>query len=206
MQIIRKFYDSPAAMPPMATVNAYKDVSNRVIYVRASTEDVDRSGEVVVQSGINLSNFRRASSPVLLNHSAQQPVARCIDIGLVNGNLEAAFKFPDPGKLPFSDAIFAAVMEGLIGAVSIGFMPVETAPMDKGNAARGPQRYLKSDLMEISLTPTPCNPAAVVLRTGLTPQGARKMVAESMRAGIQEEITRAKLMREIEVMKLVMGV
>ena len=196
--IIRKFFDGPVALPPAAVSDAYKNVTERLIYVRATTDDVDRQGEVVVPGGVDFSSFMKVGGPVLLNHLAGQPCATCVDIQRVGNGIDAVFKFPDAGKILFADVVFAMVMEGLVGGVSVGFMPVETVPIDKGNPARGPKRYLKSDLLEISLTPTPCNKAARVLRTGIGAAGARKMTISRLKDAPEIE----RRLRELEVMKL----
>ncbi len=146
----------------------------RQVRVIVTTDDVDRSGEIVVPDGVDWSKYMATGAgPVLFNHDPNQPVASCISIERTGNGIVALVQFPPEGQLPLSDNVYKMITNGLVNAASIGFMPVETMPLDKGNPSRGPQRYMKSDMMEFSFTPTPCNGNAVI--TGKSMKNGTKL-------------------------------
>lgn len=130
--------------------------------VTCSTSDQDRQGDIVDQVGISLTNFR--TNPIVLwQHDTSMPIARASEIGLVNGKLTARVKWPAAGISPRADEVRGLVKASVISAVSIGFTPIEKAPIDPANP-RGPQRYLKSELCEFSFVSVPANPNALVVQ------------------------------------------
>ncbi|OLP55228.1 hypothetical protein BJF92_21820 [Rhizobium rhizosphaerae] len=160
MNVIRKF--SPGgSVPAVANTAAFNDGKSRRVVLLCSTDDIDRTGDIVVQTGIDLQAYRQ--NPVILwQHDHGSPIARATDVRLSGNSLEAECEFPPAGVSALSDQIYALVRANVIAGVSIGFRPLESLPLDKGNPMKGPQRYTKSDLLEISLVSVPCNPAARV--------------------------------------------
>lgn len=138
-------------------------VGERQVRVICSTADIDRAGEIVVQEGIDLSAYKR--NPIVLwQHDVESPIAKSPDIGVVDGKLTALVDFPPAGISTKADEICGLVKAGVISAVSIGFTPTETEPMDKGNPKKGPQKYIKSELGEFSFVSVPANPNALVVQ------------------------------------------
>ncbi|WP_316172423.1 HK97 family phage prohead protease [Bradyrhizobium sp. SZCCHNRI2049] len=151
----------------------------RQVVVVCSTSDVDRSGEIVVQNGIDLSAYL-ANPVVLADHDPTRRVARAIEIGVVDGNLSATVQFPPAGEIPHADVLYNEVKNGLVNTVSIGFTPLETEPLDKANPKKGPQKYLKSELLEFSFVGIPANKAAlIVARNAASAHGAEWKVGAS---------------------------
>lgn len=139
-------------------------LSERQVRVIVSTGDVDRSGEIIIADGIDWTAYMATGAgPVLWNHNQNLPVAKCISIERQSNSIVALVQFPPEGEDADSDKVYNRVKFGSVAGVSIGFQPVSTEPLDKGNPVKGPQRYLSSDMMEFSFTPTPCNPAALVV-------------------------------------------
>jgi uncharacterized protein len=158
---IRKFYSSVVT-----------PVGPRCVRVTCSTGSVDRMGEVVVQSGIDLSEFRQ--NPIILwSHNMEHPIGTAIEIGLQNGLLTAKIEFAPEGMSKKADEICAMVKAGLIKTVSIGFDPVKTEPMDNGRP-KGPQKYTKSVLLEVSFVSIPANAEAVVTERAAGPGRTRE--------------------------------
>lgn len=123
----------------------------------ASSNVVDRKGEVVDQDGIDLKNFKK--NPVLLwSHNASLSENRP-PIGKV---LKTWFEGARKKKLMFSvqfdmeddfaRLIYNKYKKGYLKAFSIGFIPIE----------REDETYIKSELLEISAVPVPANPEALV--------------------------------------------
>lgn len=138
--------------------------SLRQVRVVVSTSDVDRSGEIIVPDGINWKAYMATGAgPVLWNHNANMPIAKCIEIERSGNGITALVQFPEEGEDAESDKIYKRVKFGSVPGVSIGFRPVTAEPLDKGNPVKGPQKYVNSDMMEFSFTPIPCNPSAIVV-------------------------------------------
>jgi HK97 family phage prohead protease len=140
---------------------AASDMGPRQVRVVCSTGTVDRAGEVVVQSGIQLADYR-ANPVVLFAHDPTQPIGRCTQIGIVGQELQADIEFAPQGVSAKADEICGLVKAGVISTVSIGFDPIEVEPMDP-RKPKGPQRYLSIDLMELSVVSIPANPNAQVI-------------------------------------------
>lgn len=139
----------------------------RQVRVIVSTGDVDRSGEIIVPKGIDWAAFMATGAgPVLWNHNPNMPIAKCVDIGLQDGQLVALVQFPPAGEDPQSDLYYNKIKFGSVPGVSIGFQPGNAEALDKGNPIKGPQKYLSCDVMEFSFTPIPCNSNALVVDKG----------------------------------------
>lgn len=199
MNIIRKFIPGANEMP-VTGGDAFRADKVRRVALRCSSGRQDRDGEIVVQEGISLENFRR--NPVgLFNHSLSSPIARAVNIGISAGCLECEIEFPPPGTSALSDQIYGLIRADIIKGVSIGFQPVESQPLDKGNPVKGPQRYTRSELWEISICTVPSNPdGCVTWKFAQGDQRARhKFEVDALRkAGREAERRR----RQVEVARL----
>jgi len=150
-----------------------KSIGERQVRVIASTATIDRSGDIVVAEGIKLDRFRQ--NPVVLwMHDHQKPIARCVEIGVKAGKLEALVQFPAEGTCEKSDEVYALIKAGIVNATSIGFMPGEWSPIDP-DRAYGPRKYLSSELLEFSFVSVPANPDALIIERGLL--GAEDQIA-----------------------------
>jgi len=153
-------------------VQAEQTADEGVVRVICSTEDTDRAGEVVVQSGIDLDAYKR-NPVVLFQHDPNQPVARATDIAIEDGRLVATVLFPPAGISAKADEVRGLVKAGILSGVSIGMEPVDTEPMDPNDTRRNaPVRYLKSNLLEFSFVSIPANPAALVVARSANRRGA----------------------------------
>jgi methylphosphotriester-DNA--protein-cysteine methyltransferase len=83
----------------------------------------------------------------------------------VEGNeLRGRLKLAPEGTSPRIDEIRRLVEAKVLKSTSIGFMPVEAEPIVSNDGRRtGGMRYLRSELIEISLVSTPANPDALAL-------------------------------------------
>src|SRR5450755_3484892 len=94
-----------------------------------STDERDRTGDVIVQSGIDLTSYRK--NPIILwGHSADLPIAKAIEIDVKGGKLRATVQFPDEGDDEDSDWVFNKIKNGIVNATSVGFIPIDYAPLD----------------------------------------------------------------------------
>lgn len=133
----------------------------RQVRVICSTDSVDRMGDVIVQSGIDLTNYRR-NSVVLWGHDPNKPVARAIDIGVRNNRLEATVQFPPEGDDEDSDWVYGKIKSGLVNATSVGFIPRNAEPIDPKQPWSG-YKFTESELLEFSFVSIPANQDALII-------------------------------------------
>lgn len=137
-------------------------VGERQVRVIANTGGVDRTGEQVVLSGLDLSGFLQ--NPIILyQHDPDRPVGRASQIQMTPAGLEMLVDFAPVLISPTADEVCGLVKAKILNAVSIGFDPIETEPMTPGDKRKNaPQRYLKADLMETSFVSIPADKGALV--------------------------------------------
>jgi hypothetical protein len=70
-------------------------------------------------------------------------------------------KFAPEGISRTADEICGLVKSGIVSGLSIGFEPIESEPIDRGNRY-GPQRVVRRELMEISFVSIPANRETIV--------------------------------------------
>ncbi|WP_026440170.1 HK97 family phage prohead protease [Acidocella facilis] len=145
----------------------------RQVRVIASTQSVDRAGDIVVQAGIDLGDFL-ANPIILYQHDPNTPVGRASDVQLTAAGLAMTINFADAGVSAKADEVCGLVKSGILRGISIGFAPLVAEPIDKKKPSAG-QRYTQSALMEVSVVSIPANTdAAVVARAaGVSKLGAR---------------------------------
>jgi len=153
MAIQRKFFP---------TQTKAEGLGDRQVRVVISTPEVDRAGDVVVPGGIDLSSYK--SNPVVLwNHDPSCPVARCVEIAVKDGAVEALVQFPPEGDDAEADKLYKRVKNGVVNATSIGFNPTTAEPIKGGGL-----KYIACDLMEFSFVAIPANAEALVVERSLT--------------------------------------
>jgi HK97 family phage prohead protease len=128
----------------------------RIIAGVATTPTPDRDGDIVEPLGVSFKN----PLPLLLYHNSQKPV------GWVKFHKPTAEGIEFEAHLPTVDEpgvvrdrieeAWQSLKHGLLGAVSIGFRSLE----DSINKETGGFRFLKSEVMELSLVAIPAQPDA----------------------------------------------
>lgn len=155
----------------------------------ASDATVDRYGDVIEPRGWDLANFRR--NPVFLwMHSQYQPIGTIKKIGVEDGALMATVRFYDPGDSKIADDLWRLVKKKKLRAVSVGFTVKGTDAYeyirDDSERVTG-IRYLKQELLELSLVSVPANPNALqVARAAGLPDDLIRQ-ALPLDASIQEQ-------------------
>jgi HK97 family phage prohead protease/HK97 family phage major capsid protein len=130
-----------------------------------SDETVDRYGDVIEAAGWVLNNFRK--NPIaLFGHSSAFPIGTWENVRVEGGKLIARLKLAARGTSARIDELISLVEQGILRAVSVGFRPLESEPIDKDRPYGG-QRYTKQELLETSLVSVPANPAALQLAKSL---------------------------------------
>ncbi len=139
---------------------AVRAVGAREFKFVGATSRLGRDGHVLIPSGIDLSNYRR--NPIILwQHDPASPVARCIAISVVDGELRGTGEFPPAGTSDTADKVCGLVKSGVVSAVSIGFDIREAAPLDP-KRPHGGKRITQSECLEISLVSVPADTGAVI--------------------------------------------
>jgi hypothetical protein len=160
------------------------------VYHRVSTDDVDRSREVVCADGIMFDRFLATNPVVTYDHSDENPEAYLLAIGRSKRLTLSAdkrellsltqFDFEDP----FAKRAGGQCKRGFLNAWSIRFRPIDFGPPTTEELRRRPDWsraktvYRKVELVSFSLVLLPDNPYAVTIRKALNMDTAESLVAK----------------------------
>ncbi len=130
------------------------DKTTRVVTFVASTEEIDRDGDLVRIRGIDTRSF--AKNPVFLqDHDPRLPLGRVTDLWIERfGDHDALLgkaELLPPGSSSRIDEAWAEIRGGLRAAVSIGFLPLEVGE----ETAAGGRTFERVELLEISSVTLP---------------------------------------------------
>lgn len=126
-----------------------------------SDATVDRYGDVIEPDGWDLRQFKR--NPIaLFSHQGGFPIGAWEGLRVEGGKLLGKLQLAAKGTSERIDELIGLVEQGILRAVSVGFVPKAKEPLDK----RG-TRYTKQELVEVSLVSVPANPAAVAVARSL---------------------------------------
>ena len=153
------------------------DEDERVIRGWATSPRPDRVGDVVEPSGVTAAG----DIPLFLYHDSTKTVGRATLGKATPDGVPFEARLPavsEPGVLKDRvDEAWGMVRYGLINAVSIGFRPLDGAVE---SIKSGGTRFLKTEVMELSLVPVPAQPDARILSV--------KSLTEAQRAEIIEAV------------------
>ncbi len=137
--------------------NSTSNKENEKEYWFVLTNDkVDRVGDVVKIEGIIIDNF--INNPVVLfSHDQSKPIGVVTKIEKKENSLIIAIRFAKNDD--FSRKIENLVNEGILRAVSIGFLPIEKTPNEFGGF-----NIEKCELLEVSIVSVPANPYALLMK------------------------------------------
>ena len=122
----------------------------------ASSATPDRVGDRVFPKGMDLANFEK-NPIVLFNHEHESPIGTA-RVWVEGEKLLMEPVFSDASETARETA--ALVRQGVLKAVSIGFMPLEVEPNDSGGFD-----ITKSELLEVSIVSVPMNPEAIRVKS-----------------------------------------
>lgn len=130
-----------------------------------SDATIDRYGDIIEPDGWVLANFKK--NPIaLFGHRSDFPVGTWSKLRVDGGRLIGKLQLAAKGTSARLDELISLVEQGILRAVSVGFHPIKSEPLDK-DRPYGPQRYTKQELVETSLVAVPANPAALSLAKSL---------------------------------------
>ena len=138
---------------------------NKISFV-ASTDSVDRYGDVINQSGWNVEAYQR-NPVVLLNHNANSlPIGKGA-VSVKDGQLMIEVEFDKDDEM--AQRVERKARNGFLNAVSVGFNPIEAVQRSKlpkdhpAYTERGGNYFSKSELLEVSIVTIPANSEATTL-------------------------------------------
>ena len=149
-----------------------KEMKPRTVYARISTTSIDRDGDVLLPSGLDLGDYRK-NPIVLLNHNdAGLPIGKALSVKRDSGGVIAEVQFAErPDGHPdavewIPDTVFNLFQQGVIKGFSVGFIPKEMRePTDKDKRKFGDgvrNIITKWSLLEFSVVNVPANQDALV--------------------------------------------
>lgn len=153
-----------------------KALSDFELEITGSTSAIDRDGESLDVNGWDLKNFKK--NPVVLPaHQYSQPaIGKATKVKVEDGKLNFKIQFPEEGVNPLSDIYRKLYKGGYMNASSIGFIPKEWID---GSGEKEPRRkYLKQELLEISLVSVPSNYEALTLERGITTAKEKGIISD----------------------------
>jgi HK97 family phage prohead protease/HK97 family phage major capsid protein len=138
--------------------------SGALTYV-LSDATVDRYGDVIEPKGWQLDNFKQ--NPIaLFNHNANAPIGTWQNVRVEGDRLLADFAAAPAGTTQLADEVRRLIDADILRTTSVGFLGVESEPIDPKNPYRG-TRYTEQELLETSIVSVPANPAAMQVARSL---------------------------------------
>ena len=130
----------------------------------ASTEEVDRDGEVIEAAGWDLRNFKKNPVITYAHDYRALPIGKAPKIWVSEGKLKNHVEFPPIGTYEFADVVRRLVEGGFLRSESVGFKPYPDGIVEEdGDGIKKPRRrYTKQELLEIAIVPVPSNPNALI--------------------------------------------
>ena len=156
----------------IASLEIKEENSDRKFRVVASTEDTDRSWEVIKLSAWDWENYMK--NPVIIaNHDYQieNIVGKATKIWVEDGKLiiEGVFSKSNPLGVLLADLYD----EGMVKTVSVGFIPKQRQEDNR-------RIITSAELLELSFVAVPCNPNALSL-------DQKQLMKKGIEAGILQE-------------------
>lgn len=179
-------HQDPVAPPDLLLRGIIQDFDEATMSASfvISTQDIDRSGEIVETAGIRTESHKL--NPVALWDHGRGPIGR-LPIGKCedpNGQYTVVVR-PSDGiavcriffsrTLPFASDVFRLIGEGIIRGVSIGFRTIDADPMPgySFHDEDPPLQYREIELCEISPTAVPDNARALAIKVNKAFEGRR---------------------------------
>lgn len=147
----------------LSGVQKFVSGGKRVVRGFASTDAIDRQGDIVVPGG----GVWELPLPLLWNHAHDAPIGWIRSIEVRKNGLYVQAEFAE--GVGRADEIFAMVEKGLVSGFSIGFLPRKSEPLPGGG-----RKFTSWELYEISCVVIPAQPAAKIQRST---DGAIKLIS-----------------------------
>jgi phage head maturation protease len=153
--------DAPVVVKQVVLKEARVDMDQRLVRGIASTADVDGDGEVLLPSGFDFKYFG-AVKTVYWQHDYDKPIGTCRNYSVAKNVLSTTTYIT---RASFGDDVLTMIDEGVINGLSVGVIPEDSGPPDQAELkSYGDCRNIirRSLMLEYSITPMPCNQAALI--------------------------------------------
>jgi uncharacterized protein len=150
----------------------------RTLTVVASTEVIDRYGDIVRIAGMNCDNYLKNPVVLWVHDSDSLPVGKCVNLQKTTGatpQLLITIQFATADENPEADKVFKSYKGGFLSAVSIGFLP-KAYEMRLEDGVPAGFDFTSSELLELSCVPVPANPQALAKETSFTPPDVQALL------------------------------
>lgn len=148
------------------------DDEQGIITGLASTPAPDRVGDIVESNGIEA----KFPLPLLWQHSHDAPIGHVLSATVTPAGYEIVAQVMKDASVAISER-WNLIKNGLVRGLSIGFRPLKSEPIERGN------RFLSVELLEISAVTVPANAGASITSVkSIQPKGNRSMsIAEQIK-------------------------
>lgn len=143
---------------------------DRIYKFVASDDRPDRMGDIIEVDGWDTALWEK--NPVILwgHDHGTPPIGRGIGVRKLGRprQLQIDVQFAAKDVHPLAGTVEGLVKDGFIKAVSVGFIPHDSEPIDKEDDSWfAPRRYTKQELIELSVVSVPANPRALIVNNSL---------------------------------------
>lgn len=163
-------------------------LNDQQIEMIATTEALDRDGEIISIDGWNLKNYKK--NPVILAaHNYFSPaIGRATSVKIKDKKMILKIEFPEEGLNPMADIYRKLYKSEFMKAGSIGFLPIKWEYGDEKQSSYW-RKYIEQEMLEFSLVTVPSNPEALM--------GGKGGFREAVKSGIIKEAEFEKLRKSI---------
>lgn len=158
------------------------DPTRLALFVASDSRE-DRYGDRIINDGMSVENFMSGGS-ILFGHvgwSAECVMGRPIQVDQAKGETRILMEFSPEGVNPVADMVCKQVAGGFIRGSSVGIL-IREATEAPGRIGWYPLDILKSELVELSITPIPVNPRALAQEIGSDQSDAAKAIVRELEA------------------------
>jgi len=165
---------------PFATQIRSLDEKRRTITFVASTEAVDRYGDVIRVKGWKLDNYRKNGVFLWSHRSSDPPIGKTVEIHTETNPpaLVQTVEFASKAVYPWAETVWQLYKGGFLKAVSVGFLPLEEPKprIDEKSGGFLGYEFTSQELLELSAVSVPANPEALgrAVRKGLLTESQAK--------------------------------
>lgn len=145
----------------------------------------DRHGDIVDPAGWDLKWFKK--NPVaLFGHDNRFVIGKWAEPRVEGGKLMADLVPATRGTSARIDELLSLIDQDMLRAVSVGFIPKKSEPLDPDKPYAG-VRFLQQELLECSLVSIPSNPAALQVAKSLNISDETLSLAFGEHAGVRRK-------------------
>jgi len=141
------------------------DTEKREFSATITDSSVDRDKEVLLPDGMNISEFKK-NGIILFNHDKNLPLGTVLSLRRKGESWVAKGKLAEQGTSPEIDSVWSLVSQGILKAISIGFVNQEGRQPTKLDIKKFGKNvnYVisKFELIEFSIVAVGSNPNALI--------------------------------------------